>query len=81
MKITNGTSDLYKVRNDIPIPVGLSHRSGNNKSAIMRSLKAGQSVLVPGSIRTNSRLAHEAIGKGKYTMRTMGNNCRVWRVA
>ena len=67
-----------KIESNIPVPT-----SGNNRgiSAMLRRLKKGDSVFIPGKTAQDMGGFIDHCGlSGKVTRRTIDGGCRVWRV-
>lgn len=72
---TNGEP---KIEKGIPIPKTRGRSGG--RAGLLRSLKAGESVVLPMTAPIASTAASYALGKGNYTVRTVEGGARVWRV-
>lgn len=65
-----------KIEKGIPIPQG---RHNKGYSEILRKLKVGDSVLLPGQKESVRSLAAKTLGNGKYACRLDKDGVRVWR--
>ena len=63
-----------KIEKCVPIP----ERSGSGLSKVLRSLKVGESLLLPK--QTAYTQAYAVLGKGNCTVRTTSEGTRVWRI-
>ena len=65
-----------KIEKNVPLP------SNTSKSAVLRKLKKGESVVIDGSSQTLIALAKQVFGAyGHVTCRKVDNNStRVWRI-
>lgn len=70
-----------KIEKNVPIPPVRSH-SQNGKTAFVRKLKVGQSVVISGTIQAAISTGRNAFGdNGFVTCRKIDNNSvRVWRI-
>lgn len=67
-----------KIDKGIPVP---PRRNANGYTALIRSLKKGDSVLLPVKIQTAVSLCYQiSDDRSMYTRRSEGTSVRVWRV-
>ena len=67
----------FKIEKGVPIP---PKANGTGATAVIRSLKAGDSVELQTSIKSAMTLAYRIYGKGYVVVRTTEKGCRIWRI-
>jgi len=72
----------FVVEDNIPIPIGGSRAMGSPELTVMRTMKVGQSILLPlKNAQDASNRARSAWGRGCFKVRREGAKYRVWRTA
>ena len=67
----------FKIEKGIPIP---PKANGTGATAVIRSLKVGESVELPNRNKSVTQLAHQIYGKGHVVVRATEKGCRIWRI-
>lgn len=69
-----------KIEKNVPIPKNTTRKGKGHVQLVLRALKKGESVVLPGVPQNAYSAARKYIGAGRYTIRPDKGGSRVWRI-